>query len=169
MHSKGHLEQWGLFCQVQSRLCDISPLTTAALGEMSRDLEGHEKCTAMNCLESPSSMTSQHFIHVPVVALNIVYSNASYYMSNPPETSKFHSENSSYPSLHIQRPAYCPMQHRWPIQIYWPSRRSVFPDLCQIDQHWHQHWDLNLVPPPPSWITLNKSTAFPQSHFFSSL
>lgn len=112
MHSKGYLEQSGLFCQVQSRLCDISPLATAALGEMSSDLEGHEKCTAMNCLESPSSMTSQHFIHVPVVALNIVYSNASYHMSNPPETSKFHSENSSYPSLHIQSPAYYPMQHR---------------------------------------------------------
>lgn len=29
-------------------------------------------------------MISQHFIHVRVVALNTVYSNASYYMSNPP-------------------------------------------------------------------------------------
>ena len=145
---------------------------------MSSHLEGHDKRTALNYLESPSSMISQNFINVPVVALNIVYSNASICMSNPPETSKFHSKNSSYPPLHIQCPANCPMQPRWPIQIYWPSEfgqpnlvenQSVFPDLCRMDQHWHQHWDLNLIPPPPSWITLNKSTTFPQSHFFSSL
>lgn len=129
------------------------------------DLEGHDKCTAINCWESPSSMISQHFIHVRVVALNTVYSNASYYMSNPPETSKFHSENSSYPPLLIQCPANCPRQYRWPIQIYWPSRQSVFPDLCQRDQRWHQHWDLHLVPTPPTWITLNKSTTFPISIF----
>lgn len=47
-----------------------------------------------NKLVSPSSATSQHFLHVPDVALKTVYSNASCYMSNSSETSKLHSETS---------------------------------------------------------------------------
>lgn len=77
---------------------------------MFSDLEGHDKCIALNSLVSPTSVIFQYSIHVPLVALNTVYSDASCYASNSPETYKLHSGKPYLLTLCTHLPQHCPVQ-----------------------------------------------------------
>lgn len=106
------------------------------------------------------------------MALHTFYSDASYYVSNSRETTGLQWETLSHPPLHTHAPAHCLMQSIWPIHMCWSfSRQSVF----QVNISWFVSnrstltWinasDLILVLPPPSRVTLGRSTTLSQSHF----